>query len=253
MKGAKPQVQTTSVDPQTQAYVNQIRQQALGYAGLPQGGTPANPGFTMWGHTYGATPGSPGTVTGGNIDPRIAQMSQNYSNAGNLGIGALTGTGPNAFMNPYLSQMDPYFAQQRAQAVGGANDQATLAGAFGGDRSQIGAATAGNLADQNAAQFRFQAFNDAQQRALQAANLGYGAAFMPQQYAQGQINLLNSAIGPYGQTTTVPTQSSPLGGLLGLGATIFGGPLGGAAAGLLGGGGGFNAYSPQVLNAPGSV
>jgi hypothetical protein len=225
MKGAKPQVQTTTVDPQTQAYVNQIRQQALGYAGMG-GGTPGTPGFSMWGlHNLGGTPGTPGTQTTP-VDPRIAQMSQNYSNAGNLGIGALTG-GPNPFMNPFMSQMDPYFAQQRAQAVGGANDQATLAGAFGGDRSQIGAATAGNLADQNAAQFRFQAFNDAQQRALQAANLGYGAAFMPQQYAQGQINLLNSAIGPYGQTSMMPQQRN-------VGAGILGGALAGSQFGIPG-------------------
>jgi hypothetical protein len=221
MKGAKSQTQTTTVDPQTQAYVNQMRQQALGY----QGG-------------------------GGYVDPRIAQMSQNYSNAGNLGIGALTGTGPNAFMNPYLSQMDPYFAQQRAQAVGGANDQATLAGAFGGDRSQIGAATAGNLADQNAAQFRFQAFNDAQQRALQAANLGYGAAFMPQQYQQGQLGLLNQGLGPYGSKQFTKMKGGDwLSGLLGAGLSIAG--LFGGHGG--GGSGDFSANSPGILGAPGSV
>jgi len=221
MKGASPQVQQTSVDPATQAYVNQLRGAALGYAGL--GGTAPSRGTGLWGQ-FNRTPGTPAIAP--NIDPRIAQMSQNYSNAGNLGIGALTG-GPNPFMNPFMQQMDPYFAQQRAQAVGGANDQATLAGAFGGDRSQIGAATAGNLADQNAAQFRFQGFNDSLQRALQAANLGYGAAFMPQQYAQGQINLLNSAIGPYGQTSTVPQQRN-------VGAGILGGALAGSQFGIPG-------------------
>ena len=212
-KGAKSQTVTTNVDPQTQAYVNYMRQLAQ----QSQGG-------------------------GGYVDPRVLQTSQNFSNAANLGIGALTGTGPNAFMNPYTSQMDPYFAQLRAQAVGGANDQATLAGAFGGDRSQIGAATAGNLADQQAAQFRFQAFNDAQQRALAAAQMGYGAAFLPQQYQMGQLGILNQGIGPYGTQQVSKTRggSNWLSQLLGLGLTagsLFGLPH-------IGGGGGTASNSP---------
>lgn len=186
--------QKTSVDPQSQSYINQMRQAALGYQGNSQ---PLPPWIQQAQQQYGG-----------------------YANAGGMGLGALTG-GPNPFLNPYQSQMDPYFAQQRSQAVQGANDQATLAGAFGGDRSQIGAATAGNLADQNAAQFRYQGFNDAQNRALQTAQMGFGAiganAFLPQQYAQGQLGLLQQGMGPYGQTQTLQQTQNPWQTALGLG------------------------------------
>jgi hypothetical protein len=136
--------QSTSVqvDPRTQQYVDQLRRYAQTAAGQP-----------------GQVPGALN---------QAQQGLQGYAQAGQLGLGALTGQ-PGAvqsFMNPYQSQLDPFFAQQRSQAVNAANDQATLAGAFGGDRSAIGAATAGNLADQNAAAFRYGGFNDAMQRAL---------------------------------------------------------------------------------------
>jgi hypothetical protein len=176
---------------------------------------------------------------------------QQYAQGGNLGFSALTGNADAAqqFLNPYAQTMNPFWAQQRQQAVEGANQQATLAGAFGGDRSQIGAAAAGNFVDQNQAAAQMQAFEQAMQRAGFAANLGYGAsaqsAFLPQQYYGGQLGLLNQGMGPYGQTQTTKTQGDPFSQLLGLGLTIFGGPAGAAA------GGAMNAFSPQNFPTPG--
>lgn len=173
---------------------------------------------------------------------QAGQGYQPYQQAGALGIGALSGQpdAQQAFMNPYLSQMNPFFQQQRAGAVEGANQQSTLAGAFGGDRSQIGALLAGNQADQTQAQFNYQGFQDAMQRAAQAAQFGFGAIGAP-------IGLLQQGLGPYGQTQTTTQQTDPWSQLLGLGLTgagmYFGGPAGAAAGNQfgqqLGGGGGY--------------
>src|SRR5206468_3166475 len=163
-------------------YVNQLRHLALWYAGIgapgvPSSGTPAwangpNPyGRSLLGSVYDQAQqqggrGSPITAITPpplpvGIQQAIDQYGQ-YARGGNLGFSALTGNAgaQQQFMNPYLMQLNPFFAQQRQQAIEGANQQATLAGAFGGDRSQIGAATAGNLADQIQAGFNYQAFND---------------------------------------------------------------------------------------------
>lgn len=219
---------TTKLDPQTQAYVDYMRRVAMGYGGAPTTGTTGNAPGAGWAGLAGSLMphGTMNNPVAPYYPPEIQQAQQqygNYAQAGQQGLAALTGTGPNAFMNPYLAAMNPYFLQQRQQAVNAANDQATLAGAFGGDRSQIGAAVAGSQADINQAGFNYQAYNDAMQRALQAANLGFGAtgaaAFLPQQYAAGQLGLLQQGLGPYGQSQTTAT-STPWGSqLLGLGLT----------------------------------
>jgi len=232
------QTQTTTVDPQTQAYVNQMRQYALGAAGI--GGNAGVGGSNPFANSpidllrnagqRAAGPQTPFAMPGLPQGIQDAQNQYNqYAQGGNLGFSALTGNAGAAaqFMNPYLSQMNPFFAQQRQQAVEGANQQATLAGAFGGDRSQIGAAAAGNYVDQNQAAAQMQAFEQAMQRAGFAANLGYGAsaqaAFLPQQYYGGQLGLLNQGMGPYGQTQTTQTKGDPFSQLLGLGLTVAGG------------------------------
>lgn len=211
-KGGTSTVQQ-QIDPQTQAYINQMRQMAQSSA-----------------HGAGAA-----------YNPFIQ--------AGTQGLSALTG-GSNAFLNPYMQQMNPFFAQQRAQAVQGANDQATLAGAFGGDRSQIGAAAAGNFADQNQAQFQYQGFNDAQQRAMQAAQMGFGAIGQSQ---QAPFNILHAGMGPYGTTQTTSQTQDPFQTLMGLGLTAasFFPPTApfarGAMAAGVGGGGGFPAFGSSGL------
>src|SRR5438034_1080448 len=229
-----------------------MRQLALGYAGVPAGASAA--GLSM------APPWASGTLAGnafsrgqpqGGLQPIVQQLPPGiqsaidqygqYARGGNLGFSALTGDAgaQQQFLSPYRAQMDPFFAQQRQQAIEQANQQATLAGAFGGDRSQIGAAVAGSQADQTQAGFNYQAFEDAMRRAGFAANLGFGAvgagAFLPQQWQSGQLNLLNQALGPYGQTQTQQLHRDPWSQILGLGATgaglFLGGPAGAAAAG----------------------
>lgn len=209
--------QTTTVDPATQRYVDQMRQQALGYAG-------------------GTTPLPPEVL-------RAQQQYGQYAQGGNLGFSALTGNADAAqsFMNPYTSQLNPFFAQQRALAVQGANDQATQMGAFGGDRSQIGAAVAGGQADQTQAGFQYDAFNQAMQRAGFASNLGFAAtgagAFLPQQYAQGQLGILNQGLGPWGQTQTTKKSGDWLSQLLGAAGVA-------SSLGLFGKGGGGGSGNP---------
>jgi len=213
MKGGGQQSVSQTVDPRTAQYVDYARRLAMGYTGS-----------------------GPGNYGGGdpilrNLPPEVQAAQQQYgqyARGGNLGFSALTGDAGAAaqFQNPYLSAMNPFFAQQRQQAIEQANQQATLAGAFGGDRSQIGAAVAGSQADQTQAGFNYQAFQDAMQRAAQAANLGFGAigagAFLPQAYQSGQLNLLNQALGPHGQTQTQQSHSDLFSQLLGLGATAGG-------------------------------
>lgn len=229
------QTVATQLNPGAAAYVRQMRQAASGYAGLP------------------GTPGSPAIAP--NLPPEIAQAQQDYGNyaqAGNLGLGALTGQ-PGAqqqFMNPYLSQMNPLFDQLRQQSLQAVGSDATGAGAYGGSRQGVAQGVALGQVANSQAGFNYQGFQDAMQRAAQAANLGFGAnergAFLPQRYGQGQIGLLNTGLGPYGQTQTTTQQTDPWAQLLGLGLTAggmyLGGP-GGAAAGnqagqqLFGGGG----------------
>lgn len=235
------QTVTQNVDPQTAAYVNQMRQAASGYAGLPGTPTYRDPArasqlqaIVAKGGILGSTaqreldamaiPGAPG---GGATLPQGIQDAQaqygQYANAGSQGLAALTG-GPNPFMNQYLSQMNPMFDQLRQQAMNAADERATELGAFGGSRNDVTRGVAlGDIANTQAG-LNFQAFNDSQMRALALANLGYGSqarsAFLPQMYGQGQINLLNSAIGPYGTTQTQQTQNDPFSQLLGTGLTI---------------------------------
>ena len=251
------QTVTQNVDPQTQAYVQQLRRYALGATGMPQPGQQNV--SAAYGSKFAGPPGAPFTPS---LPPEIAQAQQgfqNYAQGGQLGLSALTGNAGAAqqFLNPYTSLMNPFFAQQRAQAVQAANDQATQYGAFGGDRSAIGASNAGAQADINQGLFQNQAFESAMQRALQAANLGYGAgaqaAFLPQQYYGGQLGLLNQGMGPYGTTQKTQTSSDPFSQLLGLGVTglslasgLGWAPFAAKAAGGLG-----STFAPQNFPTPG--
>lgn len=248
---------SVNVDPQTQQYVDQMRRYALGATGAGgYAGASTNPRLTALSQQPGflgnfvrstmppgGAPSMPALPQG--ITDAQNQFNQ-YAQGGNLGFSALTGNADAAqqFMNPYTQAFNPFWAQQRQQAVGSANEQATLAGAFGGDRSQIGAAAAGNFVDQNQAAAQMQAFEDAMRRAGFASQLGFGAqaqgAFLPQQYYGGQLGLLNQGLGPYGQTQTTKTSSDPFSQLLGLGITAFG-PGGLLAKGALSG------ALPQVI------
>ena len=231
------QTVTQQLDPQTQAYVNQMRRAALGYAGIGGGGGSAP---RLSGNPFA------GTLTGNpspfapNLPPEVLaaqQQYQQYANAGNLGLTALTG-GANPFYDAAKAQaLDPIFARARQQALGAVGDDATLAGAFGGSRHGVaeGEALAG-IANQQTG-LEYQGYLDSLQRAMGAANLGFGAgaraAFLPQQFYGGQLGLLQQGLGPYGMSQTTQTQNDPFSQLLGLGLTaggfLLGGPPGAAA------------------------
>ena len=242
MKSGPTQTSTTSFDANTQQYVDAMRAMAQSYTG---------------GNTYG----------GPNANTTSAMAGfQNTANAGALGQQAVEGnpSAVSAFMNPYMSQMDPFFSMMRANAVTQANQGATQQGAFGGDRSQIGAATAGANADYTQAQFTNQNFQQSMQNAMQMANLGMGANQnlyqggqylfgLPQQWQAQQMGLLQSGgTSPTSQSSYTPTEYSPLMMAGGLAASLFGGGAGTAALSNLGfGGGGGNGTS--VMGAPASA
>jgi len=257
-----------NVDPATQAYVNQLRQAALGYAGIG-GGQPAptappvrtpfsmgggRAGFNLWQMQNRAAQNAPGQpvqpdqhLPPATIDPALLQALkgyQGYSDVGQMGLTALSG-GANPFMNAYLQGLNPIWQQMREQALGTIGQQATQAGAYGGSRQGVAEGVAlGELGNAQAAQ-QYQAFNDSQNRAAQAAQFGLAglggsaelARYMqeyPQLFASRQLGLLQQGIGPYGTTQTQETQSDPFSSLLGAGLTIGsffvpGGPLARAA------------------------
>src|SRR2546422_3014771 len=181
MKGGGQQSVSQTVDPRTAQYVDYARRLAMGYTGS-----------------------GPGNYGGGdpilrNLPPEVQAAQQQYgqyARGGNLGFSALTGDAGAAaqFQNPYLSAMNPFFAQQRQQAIEQANQQATLAGAFGGDRSQIGAAVAGGQAGQTEAAVKYQTFLDAMRGAGFGSNLCFwalwGGALLPPHMRQGRRHTL---------------------------------------------------------------
>lgn len=228
------QTVTQNVDPATQAYVNQLRQYALGVTGLGGGSTTAPAGGgSFFDRAYRSLrPGAAGQQALSPMAPpplppevlAAQQQYQQYANAGNLGLTALTG-GANPFYDAARAQaLDPIFARARQQALGAVGDQATLAGAFGGDRHGLaeGEALTGIANQQTSLQY--QDYLNSLQRALAAANLGFGAsaqaAFLPQQFYGGQLGLLTQALGPYGTTQATKTSSDPFSQLLGTGLTI---------------------------------
>lgn len=102
------------------------------------------------------------------------------------------------------------FVRMRTQAGMTADDYATKAGAFGGDRSAI---------------FKANAVNDV--NANEASTLSRFDLASAQDQWQRQLALLGmmgGAANVGGQTTTQQMSGSPLGGLIGLGTTIAGIP-----------------------------
>lgn len=238
------------VDPNTQAYVNQMRQAALGYAGL--GGTPTyrDPArasrlqaIAAKGGPLGSlaqreldamtTPGSANPGAGlpqATIDPALLaalQGYQGYADIGKMGLTALSGGA-----NPWMDASNPLYADLRAQTLNSIGDQAQLSGAFGGDRQGVTSGAAlGQIAKDQAAE----AYGHAAQAAgFGLAGLGGQADLAryiqeyPQLFAGRQLGILNAGIGPYGTTQTQQTTGDPFSQLLGLG-TLFlpGGPLAG--------------------------
>lgn len=235
MKGSQSQVVTSRPDAKSQSYIDQLRSRGLSYANQNQFGGPNQSILDA------------------------LQGFRGYSQAGQSGAAALSGDASAAsrFMNPYFATLDPLFAKLSDQASRAASQDATRYGAFGGSRADVARGVArSNVANQQA-QLGYQGFNDAMSRAAQAANLGFGAdqaqygagqylQFLPQLFQQGQLGLLNSALGPTGTTQETQMSSSPLQQLFGAGLSIapfFFPPAGAATAAM---GAGSAGYFPRV-------
>ena len=213
MKGSKPQVVTTTPDPASQAYISRLRGLASGYA---------------FGNQF--------TGPNSNILDSLNYL-KTMSGQGATGMAALTGDSGAAakFMNPFYSTLNPVFDRMRTMAGSEADRNATLYGAYGGDRAAIQHAVAEQGINDQQAQTTYQGFNDAMGRASAAANLGFGAnanlaqlgqylQFLPQMFQQNNLGLLNAGLnwGTIGQQQTIPQQSSPFEQMLGLGLSIGG-------------------------------
>lgn len=268
MSKGKDSTQTTTLDPQSAWYVqNILRPFAMGAVGIP-GQTTSQP--NRWGMPpfmgYGGGAGALGLMRfnqmqqqPGNpaapfamppLPPGIAQAQQQYGaygTAGQQGLQALTG-GPNPFYDATkTAALDPIWSQQRAQALQAVGDQAQGYGAYGGSRQGVAEGAALAQVGQGQAAQQYQAYLDSLQRAMAAANLGFGAtaqgAMLPGSYYGQQLGLLTAGMGPYGQTQTTHTSGDPFSQLLGIGAMFLpGGPLAGLLAK-----GGAAAAGTQVL------
>lgn len=182
------------------------------------------------------------------IDPALLDALkgyQGYAGAGQMGLTALAG-GSNPFLNPYLDALGTSFDEIRKRSLSSVGDAAQLAGAFGGSRQGVAEGTALGEIGREEGLARMGAFDQAQNRAAQAAGFGLaglgGQAELaryiqeyPQLFAARQLGILNAGIGPYGQTRTTETSGDPFSQLLGIG-TLFlpGGPLAGLLKGRAG-------------------
>jgi hypothetical protein len=219
----KPQETRQSLDPESQAYIRNMRNMASMFAGrsMPQ------------------------------LDPTFLAALERmggYGQAGLQGVQAMTDpTAAAQFMNPFMSAMNPVFDRMRASAVNQFNKNATAAGAFGARRN-LGQGQA--MADINQAQgqFSYQGFNDAMTRALSLASMGMGANQWLGQAGQymtdrqrnwdlGSLGMLQSGYGtPLYTTNTQPNDKpnmfqSMLGGAM-TGLSFAGGPTGMTARGM---------------------
>lgn len=255
-KGGGNQVVTQKLDPQTEAMQRDVYNRARQAS------------------TQKYTPYGGQTVAGASpLQTGAAQAYQGLGGLASLGGAAMAGDQGafSQFMNPYQQNVVDAVGSQydtlRGQAHLDANDAATRAGAFGGSRHAVMEGERLGQLDQGQAQTTAgilqSGFNDAQQRALQAANFGMGALGqqfgagdyfrnIQQQYLtdqQGRFNegrdwelrnlgVLQSGMSgtPYGQSQSQPLNSNPLAGIAGGAMTGFamGGPVGGIIGGGLG-------------------
>lgn len=230
-KGAKEQTVTQKLDPQTAAYTQEVFNRFRDASQQPYQATLPGAGDRL----YGA------------------------AGLADRGLAALGGD-PNAvagLMNPYQQQVIGALGQSydraRSEAALDANDAATRAGAFGGDRHALLVGERQGALDraqqQDTANLLYQGYNNAIQQAGQGANLGLGAADFYNQLTQEQRDwmLRNARVlkeglagTPYGQTQTTPLYRNPLAGAAG--GALTGAQIGslvpgvGTAAGAIAGG-----------------
>lgn len=250
-KQSGSQTTTQTPDPLTQRWRQMVMNYGMGALGIGGQGPKLQP-----------VPG---------LSPLTQQATGGYQsalNAGNLGLGALSGNQAdiNTFMNPYQSGVVNQLQNQygiMSQNLANQNaDAATQAHAFGGTRQAVAQGIAqGQLGigmGQQMASLLDQGYNTAQQQALAAANLGMGAAGqlqnlgeygrqvqMQKDPAMRQLTILQGLLSgmPYGMTQSTPLYTNPGAGALGgaaMGASIgsmipgLGTGLGAGLGGLLG-------------------
>jgi hypothetical protein len=170
MKGGKNQTVTTKPDQDTLDRNKQIWERTMN--------GPGNQPYTPYGGQTVAGVSDLSTGAAGHYNQGMGLGSQ--------GMAALGGDANAAaqFMNPYQQQvmgaMGSEYDRMRNQASLGANDDATRAGAFGGDRHALmvgerqGALDRAQMSD--TANLLYGGFNDAMGRAGESAGLGMGAA-----------------------------------------------------------------------------
>lgn len=187
----KPAKTSTSLDPQTQQYLDFARSRAM--AAARQG---------------------PSAQFSGALN--------NYGSMADLGmVGANAMAGDQSaiarMMNPYASTMDPIWDQMRQRSMGAVNDAATQGHAFGGARHGVAEGVAlGDVGNAQATQ-RYGEFNSAMGRAGQLADLGMTANqnMSGMDWDARNQGLLMGAMGPYGTSTTTTGGGNILGGAVG--------------------------------------
>lgn len=137
------------------------------------------------GPAIGAGIGFLGSIFGGKpkiagVDPLTNQAIGNWQNMigyGNTGMGAMAGD-PGAIgkmMNPYSETMNPFWDMLRQRGQSQIGSQATLQGAFGGDRHAIAEGQMMGDVNMGQAAQQYGEFNNAMGRAGQLAYMGMGA------------------------------------------------------------------------------
>jgi hypothetical protein len=234
-KGGKTQTVTTqntqTPDPASQAYINQIRQRALGAANV-----------ALQGPGGAASPGGMGFM-GGNLNSLLANGASGVAGGGTGGAnGNSWFTGPitpeqiTAAMNPYLSNVvdatKGQYDQLRSQAQLATDQQATQAGAFGGSRAAVTEGARLGQLDQGQAQtiagLLQSGYGQAQQFAQSQQQLQQQQQLEPLFRQQQALGLMNLGLGPVGMNTTTATTQPRNGNAIGSAA---GGALTGFAAG----------------------
>lgn len=268
MKSSGRTETTNRLDPETERMRSLIYDAARRAAGSPAGGTasgsvPQAPDLSRvppqlrdriqaeWTRrnanspSANAGPSGPGTITG--VDPQTQAAIDFFS--GSLGFAqrgqaALGGDAAAAeqFMNPYrsgvLDAVTSQFDDARTQAQLSVDDMATKAGAFGGSRHGVALGVQlGELGKQEAqtkAQLTHAGFETAMQRALQSANLGFGAAAQLPGLGQFKqimdspelrtMKILAEAMSgmPYGTTSTTKEYENWLKNVIGFGTQVYG-------------------------------
>lgn len=219
---SKPSSTTTTMDPGSASFLQQLQQLSQFMAGRQMPG----------------------------LDPNVMaaiQAMQQYQHAGQQGLAAVTGD-QNAmaqFANPGAQAMQSIFDLQKRQAFARTNAALTQpgGGAFAGN-NRVGLAQGAAMSgiDTNQAQFGYQNFQDAINRAMDLAhgvpgasswlsNQGYQLTNRQRDWDTGSLGLMRSGwLGPISQTTTgQPGQQ---------GASPWQSALGGAMIGSSFGGGG---------------